>query len=164
LGIAVGDALHTVLAVVGVSAIVMTSALIFSVVKYLGAAYLIYLGVKAIGEKVDPKLPTATNALDSKTAFRQAIFLEVLNPKSAMFFLAFLPQFVNPENGFVAVQLLTLGLLFVCVGLLSTVTVALGAGHVGRFLRRNPVVSRWQNKTVGGLYCGLGIKLALQEQ
>jgi threonine/homoserine/homoserine lactone efflux protein len=164
LGIAVGDVLHTVLAVVGVSAVILTSALIFSVVKYLGAAYLIYLGVKAIGQNVDPKLPITTNTLDAKTAFRQAVFLEVLNPKSAMFFLAFLPQFANPENGFIAVQLLTLGLLFVMMGLLSTVTVAFSAGHVGTFLRRNPVVMRWQNKTVGGIYCGLGIRLALQEK
>ncbi|WP_072622548.1 LysE family translocator [Spirulina major] len=164
LGIAVGDVLHTVLAVVGVSAVILTSALIFSVVKYLGAAYLIYLGIKAIGTKIDPKLPITTNTLDAKTAFRQAVFLEVLNPKSAMFFLAFLPQFVNPENGFIAVQLLTLGLLFVLMGLFSTATVAFSAGHVGTFLRRNPVVMRWQNKTVGGIYCGLGIRLALQEQ
>ncbi|MCB1815404.1 MAG: LysE family transporter, partial [Candidatus Competibacteraceae bacterium] len=69
---------------------------------------------------------------------RQAIIIEFLNPKSAMFFLAFLPQFVNPENGSVALQLMTLGLLFVLMGLVSTVTVALSAGHIGKFLRRNP--------------------------
>ena len=90
--------------------------------------------------------------------------IEFLNPKSAMFFLAFLPQFVNPENGSVALQLMTLGLLFVLMGLVSTVTVALSAGHIGKFLRRNPVVMRWQNKAVGSIFCGLGVRLALQEK
>lgn len=89
---------------------------------------------------------------------------EVLNPKSALFFLAFLPQFVRPENGAVALQLAILGVLFVLMGLLSTVVVAFGAGWVGGFLRRNPVVLRWQGKVVGGIYLGLGARLALQEK
>ncbi|MCB1810019.1 MAG: LysE family translocator, partial [Candidatus Competibacteraceae bacterium] len=135
-----------------------------SIVKYLGAAYLVYLGLKAIFEKTDSAVPGTKHVLDVTTAFRQAIIIEFLNPKSAMFFLAFLPQFVNPENGSVALQLMTLGLLFVLMGLVSTVTVALSAGHIGKFLRRNPVVMRWQNKAVGSIFCGLGVRLALQEK
>lgn len=164
LGIAVGDLIHTVLAVVGISAVIFASAFMFSVVKYLGAAYLVYLGLKAIFEKAKPDLPAAALWLSPGAAFRQGILLEVLNPKSAMFFLAFLPQFVKPENGAVALQLLTLGVLFVVMGLLSTVVVAISAGGVGRFLRRNPAVMRWQGKAVGGIYCGLGVRLALQER
>ena len=164
LGIAVGDILHTLLTVVGISAVILASALLFSIVKYLGAAYLVYLGLKAIFEKTDSAVPGTKNVLDVTTAFRQAIIIEFLNPKSAMFFLAFLPQFVNPENGSVALQLMTLGLLFVLMGLVSTVTVALSAGHIGKFLRRNPVVMRWQNKAVGSIFCGLGVRLALQEK
>ncbi|OUR68121.1 lysine transporter LysE, partial [Marinomonas sp. 42_23_T18] len=109
-GIAVGDIVHTLLAVLGISAIILTSALLFSIVKYVGAAYLIYLGIKALFEKKGLTLAKTTQELTAPAAFRQGVLLEVLNPKSAMFFLAFLPQFVNPEQGFVALQLITLGL------------------------------------------------------
>jgi len=163
-GIAVGDIVHTLLAVLGISAIILTSALLFSIVKYVGAAYLIYLGIKALFEKKGLTLAKTTQELTAPAAFRQGVILEVLNPKSAMFFLAFLPQFVNPEQGFVALQLITLGLLFVLMGLLSTLVVALSAGRIGAFLRRNPVLMRRQNKAVGTLYCGLGLRLALQER
>jgi len=164
LGIAAGDVIHTAMAVLGISAVLMTSAVLFSIVKYLGAAYLVYLGLKAIFEKVEPHQPTTTVGLSPRAAFRQAVLAEVLNPKSAMFFLAFLPQFVQPQNGAVALQLTILGILFVAMGLLSTVTVAFAAGGVGRFLRRNPAVLRWQGKVVGGIYCALGVRLALQER
>lgn len=164
LGIAVGDIVHTLLAVLGISTIILASAVLFSIVKYLGAAYLVYLGIKALFEKSVLDIPSNTKTLKGATAFRQAVVLEVLNPKSAMFFLAFLPQFVNPEQGFVALQLITLGLLFVLMGLLSTLVVALSAGRIGAFLRRNPILMRRQNKAVGSLYCGLGIRLALQDR
>ena len=164
LGIAAGDILHTLMAVVGISAVIMASAFLFSVVKYLGAAYLVYLGLRAILEKVDVDRPAATVRLSPKAAFRQAVLAEVLNPKSALFFLAFLPQFVQPENGSVSLQLIVLGVLFVLMGLLSTLVVAVSAGSVGNFLRRNPLVLRWQGKVVGCIYCALGVRLALQEK
>lgn len=164
LGIAAGDVVHTIMAVVGISAIILASAFLFSVIKYLGAAYLVYLGLRAIFEKAPVNQPAAAGQLTFKAAFRQAILAEVLNPKSALFFLAFLPQFVRPENGLVSLQLFVLGLLFVLMGLLSTLVTAVAAGRVGAFLRRNPVVLRWQGKVVGGIYCALGIRLALQEK
>ncbi len=164
LGIAAGDLIHTLMAVIGISAIVLASAFLFSLVKYLGAAYLVYLGLRAIFERVDPGNPAAVGRLTSKTAFRQAILAEVLNPKSALFFLAFLPQFVRPENGWVTMQLIVLGVLFVLMGLVSTIVVAVSAGGVGAFLRRHPAVLRWQGKFVGGIYCALGVRLALQEK
>lgn len=164
LGIAVGDVVHTVLAIIGVSAIIAASAVLFSVLKYLGAAYLFYLGLCAIFDKAPTNPTEATPPLSAKRAFRQAVVAEVLNPKTALFFLAFLPQFVAPENGFVALQLAVFGGVFVLLGLLSTVVFAIGAGALGAFLRRNPVVLRWQGKVVGGLYCALGARLALQER
>lgn len=164
LGIALGDLIHTFMAVIGISAIILASAFLFSLIKYLGAAYLVYLGVRAILEKVDMNNPMGGVHLTSKAAFRQAVLAEVLNPKSAMFFLAFLPQFVHPENGAVSLQLITLGVLFVLMGLSSTLIVAFSAGKVGTFLRRNPVVLRWQGKVVGGIYCALGLRLAFQEK
>ena len=164
LGIAAGDVVHTIMAVVGISAIILASAFLFSVIKYLGAAYLVYLCLRAIFEKAPVNQPTAAGQLTFKAAFRQAILAEVLNPKSALFFLAFLPQFVRPENGLVSLQLFVLGLLFVLMGLLSTLVTAVAAGRVGAFLRRNPVVLRWQGKVVGSIYCALGVRLALQEK
>jgi threonine/homoserine/homoserine lactone efflux protein len=98
-GIAVGDALHTLMAVLGLSAILMTSALAFEIVKYLGAAYLIYLGICALLEQSgDIRLPQVRRVTPG-VAFRQAILTEVLNPKTALFFLSFLPQFANPARG-----------------------------------------------------------------
>lgn len=164
LGIAAGDLVHTLMAVIGISAIILASAFLFSLIKYLGAAYLVYLGLRAIFGNTDISHPGAAGRLTSRAAFRQAILAEVLNPKSALFFLAFLPQFVRPENGLVTMQLIVLGVLFVLVGLVSTVVVAVSAGGVGAFLRRHPLILRWHGKFVGGIYCALGIRLALQEK
>ncbi|WP_419907941.1 LysE family translocator [Hoeflea sp.] len=164
LGIAVGDLIHTAMVVLGLSAVILASAFLFNLVKYLGAAYLIYLGIRAILEKPHVEgLSTAPRITPAK-ALKQGILAEVLNPKSAMFFLAFLPQFVNPANGAVALQLTILGVLFVAMGLLSTVTVAISAGSVGSFLRRNPAIFRWQGKFTGAIFCALGVRLALQEK
>ncbi|MEO1240204.1 MAG: LysE family transporter, partial [Pseudomonadota bacterium] len=96
--------------------------------------------------------------------FRQAILAEVLNPKTALFFLAFLPQFVAPENGSVVLQLTILGVVFALIGFLSTIVYSVAAGGLGTFLRRNPTVLRWQGKVVGSIYCALGVRLALQER
>ena len=164
LGIAVGDLIHTALAVIGISAIILASAFLFSVIKYLGAAYLVYLGIKALLEKVPATTSSRTIAISAPTAFRQAILAEILNPKTALFFLAFLPQFVAPENGLIMLQLTTLGVILVLLGLFSTVFFAVTAGKVGSFLRRNPSVLRWQSKIVGGVYCALGVRLAFQER
>lgn len=172
LGIAAGDIVHTGTAVFGLSAVILTSAFLFDLVKYAGAAYLVYLGIRAIVERPQSGAEFGRQSLGQSlgqslrpaSAFRQAILAEVLNPKTAMFFLAFLPQFVRPENGSVALQLTTLGVLLVAMGLVSTVTVAFGAGWVGAFLRRHPAVLRWQGKVVGGIYVALGLRLALQER
>lgn len=164
LGVAVGDLIHTALAVIGLSAIILASAFLFTVVKYIGAAYLIYLGLRAIFEKAPDPTATKILALSPPKAFRQAILAEVLNPKTALFFLAFLPQFVNPANGLVMVQLTLLGVILVALGLVSTLFFALAAGHIGAFLRSHPAVLRWQGKVVGTIFCSLGIRLALQER
>lgn len=164
LGIAVGDLIHTAMTVIGLSAVILASAFLFSLIKYLGAAYLVYLGIRAILERSGPDLMPGTPGITTAVAFRQAVLAEVLNPKSALFFLAFLPQFVRPENGSVALQLTILGVLFVAMGLLSTMVVAVSAGSFGRILRRNPVILRWQGTVIGTIYCALGARLALQEK
>jgi threonine/homoserine/homoserine lactone efflux protein len=164
LGIAVGDIIHTALAVLGISAIILASAVLFSLIKYLGAAYLVYLGIRAIFEKPPTVVGNQPVQLTPADAFRQGILAEVLNPKTAMFFLAFLPQFVKPENGSVFLQLTTLGIILVALGLTSTILFALCAGSVGGFLKRNPTVVKWQGRVVGSIYCALGVRLAFQER
>ena len=163
-GIAAGDMIHSFMAIVGISAIVAASALLFSIIKYIGAAYLVYLGIRAILHKTQLDMATAGIPISAGKAFRQAILAEVLNPKTALFFLAFLPQFVRPENGSVMLQLTILGIVFVLLGLVSTAVFAVCAGVLGGFLRRNPTVLKWQGKVVGGIYCALGVRLALQER
>lgn len=164
LGIALGDLCHTLMAVVGISAILLASANAFTVVKLLGAGYLIFIGLRSLLEGWLRTTPDATLAISERQAFRQACLAEVLNPKSAMFFLAFLPQFVDPAIGQVATQLTVFGLLFVIMGTVATLTTAVAAGRVGRILRHNPLIQRWQPKVVGGLYCGLGVRLAIQDR
>lgn len=163
-GITIGDIIHTVMAVVGISAIIAASATLFSIIKFLGAGYLIYLGMKAIFAKSPTSLAQGKVKITANQAFRQAILAEVLNPKTALFFLAFLPQFVNLENGYVLLQLTIFGVLFAFLGLLSNVVFALTAGGLGNFLRRNPSVLKWQGKVVGTIYCALGVRLALKER
>ncbi|RWB52312.1 LysE family translocator [Mesorhizobium sp.] len=163
-GVAAGDVVHTVMAIFGISAIIATSAMLFSIIKYIGAAYLVYLGIRAILEKAPVDLAGSVLAVPAGKAFRQAVLTEVLNPKTALFFLAFLPQFVHPENGSVVLQLAILGAVFVLLGLFSTVVFAVSAGGLGSFLRRNPAELRWQGKVVGGIYCALGVRLALQQR
>ena len=163
-GIAAGDIFHTVMAMLGISAIIATSATLFSIVKYIGAAYLVYLGIRAIIEKTPADPAAGALAISADKAFRQAVLTEVLNPKTALFFLAFLPQFVRPENGTVMLQLAVLGIVFVVLGLFSTIVFAVSAGRLGSFLRRNSTVLKWQGKVVGGIYCALGVRLALQQR
>jgi len=163
-GIAVGDLIHTAMAIVGLSAVIAASATLFSLIKYIGAAYLVYLGLRAIFEKNHAALPARAATIAAGKAFRQAVVAEVLNPKTALFFLAFLPQFVHAENGAVALQLAVLGIIFVFLGLVSTVVFAVSAGGLGRLLSRSPAIVRWQGKVVGAIYCALGGRLALQER
>lgn len=165
-GIAVADLIHTLAAVLGLSAILMTSALAFEIVKYLGAAYLIYLGITSLLEKTKGKEKPELKKSPSSPAvsFKQAILVELLNPKTALFFLAFLPQFVRPDGSPVVIQLLTLGLTFVLMSILYTSLIALLASFIASWVRKKNSVSHWPSKLVGVIYIGLGIQLALQNK
>lgn len=163
-GIALGGALHTLMAVLGLSAILMTSALAFNIVKYLGAAYLIYLGVCAFLERSDDIHLPQVRAVTPLVAFRQAILTEVLNPKTALFFLSFLPQFVDPARGEVWAQLLALGAIFVVMSIAYTSLLALAAASVAGWLTRHSAIGRWKGRLVGSIYLGLGVQLAFQER
>ena len=164
LGVACGDFVHTMFAALGLSAILMTSATAFSLVKYVGAAYLIYLGIRAFMEKPsDPSLPKVPDVSPNKVFF-QSILIEVMNPKTALFFLAFLPQFVRPENGSLTWQLIGLGLIFVVMSVIYTVSIVLLIRPLGRLVKRLTWLRRWQGKIVGTIFISLGLTLAMQER
>lgn len=162
LGIAVGDLIHAVCATVGLSALLMTSALAFNAVKFAGVAYLVYLGVRAFSEKSGSAEMPVWKPLTARAAFSQGLLSEVLNPKTALFFLAFLPQFVRPENGQVIAQFATLGLIFVGLSILYTTALALAAVPIANFLSRRAGSGRWQGKIIGSIYLALAAKVAAQ--
>jgi threonine/homoserine/homoserine lactone efflux protein len=164
LGIACGDLLHTTMATFGLSAVLMTSALAFSLVKYAGAAYLIYLGVNALVERREDLRVVTTRPVRASVAFRQAVLAEVLNPKTALFFLAFLPQFVQPGHSDVILQLGLLGLVFAAMSAGYTALIALAAAPLGHWLSRHGGIGRWQGRIVGIIFLALGVRLAFQER
>lgn len=167
LGIATGDFLHTLFATVGLSTILMTSALAFNFVKYAGAVYFLYLGVREMMSKPsETQLPKVKPAGALKSFFLAAV-AEVLNPKTALFFLAFLPQFVHHERGQAATQFLILGVVFVILSALYTTSIVLGISALGKMVKRTTWISRLSrlsSKFVGALYIGLGLKVAFQRQ
>ncbi|WP_042462582.1 LysE family translocator [Neobacillus dielmonensis] len=169
IGIAVGDLLHTLAAVLGLSAILMTSSFAFEVVKYLGAAYLIFIGIKSFFEKAKGNAKTVVEAKkDSASAasFRHALLVELLNPKTALFFLAFLPQFATHNGTPMVLQLLLLGLTFVAMSIVYTTLLAILTSSIGRrlFTNERSRLSHLKGKLAGTIYIGLGLQLMLQGQ
>ncbi|WP_119070286.1 LysE family translocator [Rubrobacter indicoceani] len=161
LGVQTGTFVHILFATVGLSAIVATSAVAFSVVKWLGVAYLVYLGISQILSGSDDPDRAAVRPAKLSKAYLQGIMVNVLNPKTALFFLAFLPQFVSPANGAVWTQILILGVTLAAVGVVTDGTYALLGSTAGRWLRgRSGAFRRRQRYIVGGLYIALGVAAA----
>lgn len=160
LGIELGNLFHVFAAALGISAILMTSALAFEVVKYLGAAYLIYLGIRKLLTPLQRGDVTVIRETKLRRAFSQGILVAILNPKTALFFLAFLPQFVDPGQGQVPVQSFALGLMFVCIALISDSCYALLAGTAGGWLKRSVWYLHFQRYFAGVIYVGLGLYAA----
>ena len=155
-GIHLGTLVHVAAATAGLSAVIVASATAFSVVKYAGAAYLVYLGVRKLLERA-PVNGIERRGEPLRRAFMRGVLVNVLNPKTALFFLAFLPQFVDADRGAVWSQVLVLGLLFVGLGLVSDSLYALAAGTVGGLLRRQRAALRYGS---GIVYIGLGAAAA----
>jgi threonine/homoserine/homoserine lactone efflux protein len=159
-GIHVGSTVHVAAATVGLSALLVSSAVAFSAVKLVGAAYLIFLGVqRLIGRGEEGGSPKAAEPHLGRI-FRQGIVVNVLNPKTALFFFAFLPQFVDPAHS-AAPQIALLGLLWILVGLCTDGLYALLSGSVGAAVRRRPGFARVQRAVTGIVLIGLGIAAAL---
>jgi threonine/homoserine/homoserine lactone efflux protein len=158
LGVALGNFMHTLFAAVGLSALIASSATAFTVVKYAGAAYLIFIGVRALMGGGDAEPQVAPRHRSHRRLFVQGFVVDLLNPKTALFFLAFLPQFVDPA-GPVAVQMLALGATFSLLGLVTDGAYALAAGTLGE--RLGPHLERRLERASGLVYIGLGVSAAL---
>jgi len=160
-----GGLFHVFAAALGVSAILAASAVAFHTVKYVGAAYLIFLGIKMIRSRNVP-LPdqaAAENASSAASAFRQGILTEALNPKTALFFLSFIPQFIAPERGHIFLQFATLGILSVSLNTAADLVVVACAAPLERKLKSSPTF-RSRQRTASGLgMISLGAYLALSE-
>jgi len=163
LSIEIGNFVHVLAAAMGLSAILVSSSLAFSIVKYLGAAYLIYLGVRRLFTRDTAYQATPFKRERLSKIFRQGILVAILNPKTALFFFAFLPQFVDPSAGSVALQLLILGSLFVLMAVVTDGMYSLLAGTAAKWIKGIHPFLRFERYVVGGLYIGLGVMAALAE-
>ena len=163
LSIEAGNFVHVLAATLGLSAILVSSALFFSIVKYLGAAYLIYLGVRRLLAREAEHQPTTFQRQSLKHIFRQGVLVAILNPKTALFFFAFLPQFVDSSRGSITLQLLTLGCLFIFMAVVTDSLYALLAGTVGQWLKGTRSFLRVERYLVGTVYIGLGVMAALAD-
>jgi threonine/homoserine/homoserine lactone efflux protein len=160
LGVQVGTIVHIVAASLGLSALLVSSAVAFNVVKYAGAAYLIFLGIKTLltKQKIEPaKVRKAALG----RVFYQGIVVNLLNPKTALFFFAFLPQFIDVARGAVVLQVVLLGSILIFLGTLSDSIYALASGSIGNWLRGNLKFLRAQRYFAGSVYIGLGAATAL---
>ena len=158
-GVHLGTLVHVAAAAVGLSALIVSSAVAFSVVKYAGAAYLVYLGLRRFFTREPAELLPAKDA-PLAGLFWQGVVVNVLNPKTALFFLAFLPQFVDPDRT-VWTQVVVFGLTFVVLGFLSDGIYALTAGTLARWLRERRRLLRYAS---GSVFVGLGVSSALAKR
>jgi threonine/homoserine/homoserine lactone efflux protein len=161
LGIHVGTLAHIAAATLGLSALVLSSAVAFTAVKVAGAVYLIGLGLwTLLSRRAEPEVALG-GVRNLRRAFAQGVVVNVLNPKTALFFLAFLPQFVDPNATHPAAQIAFLGVLFALLGLVTDSLWALAAGTAGGMLRRSRRFVKAQRYVTGSVYVGLGVATAL---
>lgn len=167
LGISTGSLIHCIVAAFGLSVIIAKSVIAFSTIKYLGAAYLIFLGTKAIitksrdefeVEQVDEKKTT------NRKIFVSGILTNILNPKVALFFLAFLPQFIDPAHTKNSWPFMMLGLTFIATGTIWCLALALFSAKLSDRIRKNYKIKIWLDRITSGIFIALGIKLALSEK
>jgi threonine/homoserine/homoserine lactone efflux protein len=161
LGIHVGTLVHIAAATVGLSALIVSSAVAFTAVKIAGAVYLIGLGLWTLFSRRPEAEVVLGGERNLRRAFAQGIVVNVLNPKTALFFLAFLPQFVDPDTSHPAVQVAVLGVLFALLGLVTDSLWAIAAGTAGGVLKRSRRFVRTQRYVTGTVYVGLGVATAL---
>ena len=161
LGICVGSIFHTCAAALGLSAILATSGLAFGTIKLIGGVYLIFLGIRMIFDRRKQlSVPSNFRRRTTMAAFRQGVLTNILNPKVALFFLAFLPQFIDPASNTKVAAFLALGFTFVTTGTIWCLVLAWFASTLSERLRNNETISQWLNRTAGALFIFLGVRLA----
>ncbi|HSL47153.1 MAG TPA: LysE family translocator [Anaerolineales bacterium] len=164
IGVVCGILVHTTAAALGLTLILQTSAFAFLFVKLIGAAYLLYLGVKAWRDKSTFTLRASPSKAKSSALFWQGVLSNVLNPKIAIFFLAFLPQFVDRSSSHITMQMIFLGLTFAGFGLCFLLVVGYSSGSIGTWLTDRPRYAQFFQRLAGGILIALGIRLALTEK
>ena len=165
LGIGTGTMVHVLAAALGLSALLSASAELFAVIKLMGALYLVYLGVSMLwqsGTSTSVDGAVVLPALSYGRIFRQGLLTNVLNPKVALFFLAFVPQFIDPASPQKAMAFIVLGCIFNLNGMIWCHLLAFSTAFASRKVRLPTRVATWLNRVMGGLFVGLGIKLAVE--
>jgi threonine/homoserine/homoserine lactone efflux protein len=160
-GISTGTVVHVVLATAGLSSLVLASKAAFDTVKYVGAAYLIFLGVRRLLTRTEETVESERAPRTLRRAYTQGIVVNLTNPKTIVFIFAFIPQFVDPNASDVSLQILVLGLSFAFLGFLSDSVYALAAGTVADRLRGSPRVARFERWFGGSMLIGLGVVAAV---
>ncbi|APV50139.1 lysine transporter LysE [Betaproteobacteria bacterium GR16-43] len=163
LGFATGCIFHTLLAALGVAALIRSSPLAFDLVRYAGAAYLVWIGIQALQHRDSFALAEGGETKALGTIFKQSVIGNALNPKVTLFFLSFLPQFVNAEAGHVGLQMALLGAVFMMQTVVIFGAVAYFAGTIGAWVRRTPAIASRLNVFAGFTFIGLGIRVALPD-
>ena len=164
LGIGGGTLVHTVAVALGLSTLLVSVPALYEVIRYGGAAYLLYLGIRTLTSREKMRLETEQPRQSLSRIFRQGVITNVLNPKVALFFIAFLPQFADPARGSVTWQLLMLGLLFNLSGTTVNTLVGLLSGYLGAKLKERPTFWRVQRWFTGGVFVALAARLAIPEK
>ncbi|MEH6545073.1 MAG: LysE family translocator [Sneathiella sp.] len=164
LGITGGSLIHVVFAVIGVTAIFSSSELAFDILRYAGAAYLLWIGFRSFSQQTLNLSQPQSSVSSLLIVFRRGVLTNVLNPKVALFFVAFLPQFLDPSAGSVGAQILLLGCIFNLIGLIVIGGFGLFAGGAGRILLQYPAAGKWISRVSGSIFIGLAAHLVLTEK
>jgi threonine/homoserine/homoserine lactone efflux protein len=163
LGMCSGLGIHTIAAAFGISALFYSSVVAFNVVKYAGATYLLYLAFKTLQQRSSVKLSSPDDSNDA-ALFKRGFIMNILNPKVAMFFLAFLPQFVSPATQYFPLQMLLLGLIFMLQSVIIFCLIGYFSGSIGNFILARPKIAKYFDWLTAGVFASLGIRLAFAER
>ena len=164
LAVGSGEVLHTLMVAAGLAGILVKSLTTFLIIKYLGAAYLLHLGIQMIRDKHALSLLTTSVSAPLAHVYRQGVLTNLLNPKAVLFYVAFLPQFVDPVQGNARLQVVFLGLLFALSDILFLLILARATSYVHRWLTRQPLFMTRLRRICGSILIGLGIRLAVTER